>query len=603
MRRAFPLSIRTLALSFACMCGILTAGFFALHVAIKARIEDGLKESLERTEQQVDLANARYDRRNTAFLAILSNDTGLKAAVGLVREQDTPSLRPDVERTIEDQLREISKGLDYDLLVVLGSRGNPVAAIGSGLDRAHLPPLRGLRPGVPALLPIRQTVYRVTSVPINMGAENLGMLVVGEKFDLHFPGWLGYSVLEGPEGIVASTLPGNLTDQVSRQLLAASDRPLKDNQEIRAGGEDFLAFGRARAGVGAQYRLYDLASVSDAMDRFAQGLWQAFAITGLGSILMALLLSAFVSRSISKPLAGLAAHLEGSGESGDLPQEYDIESSTLEVNVLARALNRASMARRQFEADLIKAKDAAEAGSRAKSEFLANISHELRTPLNGILGPADLTLDTDLTTEQREYLGLIKLSGNALLGIISDILDFSKIGHGQLDLNFSAFSLRDWLDEIIEVHRARAQEKGLDIASELQAGAPSVVVSDPLRLRQIMMHLVGNAIKFTERGRVKVYVGSQPAGEGECQLHCCVEDTGIGIPQGKQTAIFEAFSQADGSATRSHGGTGLGLTIASELVELMQGRMWLESEEGKGSRFHFALRCGVPEYCETELRT
>lgn len=585
------------------MCGILAAGFFALHVAIKTRIEGGLKENLERTEQQLDQANARYDRRNTAFLAILSNDTGLKAAVGLVREQDTPSLRPDVERTIEDQLREISKGLDYDLLVVLDGRGDPVAAIGNGLDRAHLPSLRGLRPGVSALLPVGHTVYRVTSVPINMGVESLGTLVVGEKFDLHFPGWLGSSVLVGSQGVVASTLPGNLKDEVGRQLLATSRHPFKDNQEIRAGSEDFLVFARTRAGVGAQYQLYDLASVSDAMDRFAQGLWRAFVITGLGGILMALLLSAFVSRSISKPLASLAAHLEGSGESGDLPQEYDIESSTLEVNVLAGALNRASMARRQFEADLVRAKDAAEAGSRAKSEFLANISHELRTPLNGILGPADLALDTDLTAEQREYLDLIKLSGNALLGVVSDILDFSKIGHGKLDLNFSAFSLRDWLDEIVEAHRARAQEKGLALESDLQAGVPSVVIGDPLRLRQIMMHLTGNAVKFTERGGVKVHVESEPAGEGECRLHFCVEDTGIGVSQEKQKTIFEAFSQADGSATRTHGGTGLGLTIASQLVELMQGRIWVESEEGKGSRFHFAVPCGIPEYCETELRT
>lgn len=600
MKRALPLSTRTLIFSFICMCAVLAAGFSVLHFAIKSRIEEGLKEGLEQTQQQLDQTSAKYDRRNTKLLSILSNDSGLKAAVGLVREQDTQSLRPEVERTIEDQLREISKGLDYDLLVALDTKGNAIAAAGHGIGKAQLPSLAGLRPGVPMLWPIQQTVYKMTSVPINMGTENLGTLVVGEKFDLRFLGWRGYSVLIGPSGIVASTLPGDLKDEVGRQILTYC-RPSASKCEIHAGGIDFLVLGRSHAGVGGQYQLFYLASISDAMSRYARGLWQAFVITGLGGVLMALLLSAFVSRSISRPLADLAAHLEKSGESGDLPAAYDIDSSTVEVNVLARALSRASTARRQFEADLMKAKDAAEAGNRAKSEFLANISHELRTPLNGILGPADLALDTDLTVEQREYVELIKVSGAALLGVISDILDFSQIDQRKLDLNFSGFSLRNWLGEIIQAHQSQAQEKSLKLESEVDPDVPAVVVGDPLRLRQIMTHLVGNAIKFTDRGEISVRVKAERNGGEEDHLHFCVEDTGIGIPAGKQETIFEAFSQADGSATRNHGGTGLGLTISSHLVGLMQGRLWVESQEGKGSRFHFVVPYSAPEYCGTEL--
>lgn len=601
MKRALPLSTHTLILSFICMCAVLAAGFSVLHFAIKSRIEEGLKEGLEQTQQQLDQMSAKYDHRNTKLLAILSNDSGLKAAVGLVREQDTQSLRPEVERTIEDQLREISKGLDYDLLVALNPKGNAIAAIGRGIDKAQLPSLAGLRPGVPMLWPIQQTVYKVTSVPINMGTENLGALVVGEKFDLHFLGWLGYSVLIGPNGIVQSTLPGGLKNEVERQILT-NCRPSASKCEIHADNTDFLVLGRSHTGVGGQYQLFYLASISDAMSRYARGLWQAFVITGLGGVLMALLLSAFVSRSISRPLADLAAHLEKSGESGDLPGEYNVDSSTAEVNVLARALSRASAARRQFEADLMKAKDAAEAGNRAKSEFLANISHELRTPLNGILGPADLALDTDLTAEQREYVELIKASGAALLGVISDILDFSQIDQKTLDLNFSGFSVRDWLGEIIVAHHSQAQKKSLKLESEVEPDVPVVIMADPLRLRQVMTHLVGNAIKFTDRGEIRVRVKAEQNGGEEDLLHFCVEDTGIGIPANKQKTIFEAFSQADGSATRNHGGTGLGLTISSHLVELMQGRLWVESQVGQGSRFHFVVPYGVPEFCRTELQ-
>jgi|GEM_PF-1551305 len=600
MKRALPLSTRTLVWSFGCMCAVLAVGFFVLDMAIKSLIKDGLKASLERTEQQLDQASAEYDRRNAQLLAILSKDAGLKAALGLVREQRKPSLQLQIRNTIEDHLREISRGLDFDLLAVLDTKGSEVAAVGRSFGNTLTPSLQGLRPGVSTPVLLGQNLYEVTSLPINLGAENFGTLVVGKKFDLQ-SGRFGYSVLIGPKGIIASTLPPGLQSEVSRQVLTHCISSTAIHCEIRLGKNDFLVLRRSHAGAGAPYQLFYLASMSEALTRFTRGFWQAFLATGLVGVLMALLLAAFVSRSISTPLARLAVHIENSGESSDLPEEYHIESSTLEVNVLAQALNRASRARRQFEKDLIKAKEGAEAASRAKSEFLANISHELRTPMNGILGLTELVLDTELTSEQYEYLRMLQDSGKALLNVISDILDFSSIERGRIDLNFSEFSLREWLTEIIAAQGPQARGKGLNLESNVQADVPDAVVCDPFRLRQILMHLIANAIKFTERGGVKVRVTAERDEANGVQLHFCVEDTGIGIPADKQKVIFEAFSQADGSATRHYGGTGLGLTISSRLVSLMQGRIWVESEVEKGSQFHFTVPCEAREHSLAEI--